>query len=143
MGKARRRKQGNATPVAIDPRGGTPGRREADGVSRPGDATDMVKAVAEFHHITEKEAASMIEQARSDMQSARRAGWDPFTTSCVLLFELALLAHAQQVNFEGLKVHTGHLLPAYYDMVGRYMHSQGETQEARDATVGVEIPAMH
>ena len=145
MSEKQRRKvraeQRRAVPVAIDPRGGTPGREIVDATSRPAKAGAFAEALMAMHPgVTRDEARLFLEQAEADIGQFIKVGYDPETVAHLLLFELALSAHHTQTPWDKVRAFVAQHLGAYYDVCGRFIEHEAETDEAREATEGVAIP---
>ena len=130
---------GKVQPIHIDPKGGTPGRRVYDGVSRAGDATDLVSHISMMHGIKPHEARALIDQARGIVGEYVKCGWEPDAAAHAMLLSLVMAAHQSQTTWRGLTEFVGQYAGHYYDLVGRYMEREGETHETRAATQGVAL----
>lgn len=131
----------HAVPVAIDPRGGTPGREIVDATSRPAKAGALAARLVAMHPgTTETQAIRFLEQAESDIGEFIKHGYDPETVAHLLVFELALAAHHTQTPWDKVRSFVAQHLGPYYDVLGPFMEREAETDEARDATEGVAVP---
>lgn len=128
-----------ATPIAIDARGGTPGRKPVDQWSRPSDARGMVEHLAQELGVERSEVASLVSQASQDIGTFIKQGWDPHSTAHLLCLEIAMSAVHSQTSHDVLAQFVAAHVPLYYDAVSRHMEKQGETHEVRDAMQGVAV----
>lgn len=134
-------KRSRTRPVAVNPRGGTPGAPRPDGRSRPSDADELVNCMAAALECEPGAAKAVLDQARRDLGAFIKSGWSPGTVLATLLVEAAMAAHHSQRGWPQFSAEVAEMLPQYYDIVGRWLASRGESHEVRDATEGVIIPA--
>ena len=137
-------RQSKARLATLDVRGGTPGAKPSpDQRSHPADASRLVEEFAKMHGITPHEAGQFLTQAKEHVGEFIKNGWDPLTTAHMLLMEMVMAAHHSQTTWDGLRVFVGEHAGPYYDLIGRFMDSKGETHEVRDATEGLVVPVQH
>ena len=98
--------------------------------------------LADINGTSHQVARDMLEQARRDVGEFRNQEWAPKQMIQTLLLEIMFAAHMAQIDHSQMGDIMGELAPAYYDLVGQFLDKRGETQEARDRTVGVRVPVQ-